>query len=336
VNAIDVVLLIISVAIQIGAVYLSWKLIRRSTRSLPWVAVTIALLFMVLRRVLSLLGASLEIENSIEYFAAFEGLGLAISLLLFVGLFYSTQFIDHLDEVERSKESAIFIQDLLAHDIYNYNYSALAYLELLEVDIKDGGTQRAHFIGALREAIMTNTQLVKNVQSLSKVQSGTLKPHPVKLKPLIDDAEKTVRMAYQHIPFSVEMKDLDWDAVTVQGHDILREVFINVFTNAIKHRKPHQTKVTVELEANTTEEDVVLSIKDYGKGVPDEEKETVFERHVGGGLGLSLVRTILNTFDGLIGVKNHPGEDYSKGTILWVKMPRAALGVEKTVLNRSS
>lgn len=162
-NEIDIVLLIISVVIQIGAAYLSRRLIRRPTRSLPWVAVTIALLFMVLRRTLSLLGASLEIGDSIVYFAAFEGLGLAISLLLFVGLLYSTQFINHLDEVERSKESAVFVQDLLAHDINNYNHSALAYLELLEADIEGRGAQSDRFFGALREAIMANTLLVKNV-----------------------------------------------------------------------------------------------------------------------------------------------------------------------------
>jgi len=326
VSEIDIILLISSVVIQIGAVFLSWRLIKRSARSLPWIAVTIALLFMVLRRVMSLLGSSLEIENSIAYFATFEGLGLAISLLLFIGLFYSAEFIEHLDEVERAKESAIFMQDLLAHDIYNYNHSALACLELLEANTEDIGAQSAHLIGILREAIMANTLLVENARNLSKVQSGTLKPQPIKLKPLIDDAEKTVKMAYQHIPFSLEMKDIDWDTLTVQGHDVLREVFINIFTNAIKHRKSHQTRVIVELKVDVTEGDVLLSIKDYGKGVPDEEKETVFKRHVGGGLGLSLVRTILTTFNGLIWVENHPRADYSKGTVFWVKMPRAVLG----------
>ena len=325
-DAIDVMLLIISVAIQIGAVYLSWKLIRRSTKNLPWVAVTVALLFMVLRRVLSLLGASLEIEDSIVYFTAFEGLGLAISLLLLIGLFYSAEFIEHLDEVEKAKESAVFMQDLLAHDIRNYNHSALAYLELLEADIENGGAQSDHFLGVLREAVMANTLLVENVRNLSKVQSGTLNPQPTKLKPLIDDAEKTVRMAYQHVPFSVEMKDIDWDAMTVQGHDILREVFINIFTNAIKHRKSSQNKVIVELKTDTTERDVVLSIKDYGKGVPDEEKEAVFNRHTGGGLGLSLVRTILIAFDGLIWVEDHPGANNLKGAVFWVKLPRVVLG----------
>ena len=324
-DEIDVVLLIISVAIQIGAVYLSWKLIRRSTRSLPWVAVTIALLFMVLRRILSLLGASLEIEDTIAYFAAFEGLGLMISLLLFVGLLYSAQFIDHLDEVERSRESAVFMQDLLAHDIYNYNHSALTCLELLEADIENRGPKNDQLLQTLREAIIANTLLVENVRNLSKVQSGTLNPQPIKLKPLIDDAEKTVRMAYQHVPFSVEMKDIDWDAMTVQGHDILREVFINIFTNAIKHRKSHQTRVIVELKTDITEGEVLLSIKDYGKGIPDEEKETVFKRHTGGGLGLSLVRTILTTIDGLIWVEDHPEADNSKGAVFWVKMPRAVL-----------
>ena len=325
-NEIDIVLLIISVAIQIGAVYLSWRLIRRSTRNLPWIAVTIALLFMVLRRVISLLGVSLGIEDSIVYFAAFEGLGLASSLLLLVGLLYSTEFIEHLDEVERARESAVFMQDLLAHDIYNYNHSALACLELLEADIEDRGAQRDHLLQTLREAIVANTLLVENARNISKVQSGTLKPQPINLRPLINDAEKTVQMAYQHIPFSVEMKDIDWDIITVQGHDILREVFINIFTNAIKHRKSSQTEVIVELKTDATERDVILSIKDYGKGVPDEEKDTVFKRHVGGGLGLSLVRTILTAFDGLIWVEDHPRADYSKGAVFWVKMPRAVLG----------
>jgi signal transduction histidine kinase len=142
---------------------------------------------------------------------------------------------------------------------------------------------------------------------------------------LIDDAEKTVQMAYQHVPFSVEMKDIDWDTMTVQGHDIMREVFINIFTNAIKHRKSHQTRVIVELKTDITEGEVLLSIKDYGKGIPDEEKETVFRRHTGGGLGLSLVRTILTAFDCLIWVEDHRGADNSKGAVFWVKMPRAVL-----------
>ena len=105
------------------------------------------------------------------------------------------------------------------------------------------------------------------------------------------------------------------DAVTMTGSDILLyRLVYNLVENAIKYNTPGGT-VTVGVAMQ--DKHIRLTVADTGTGIPEELKERVFEpffrldksrsRALGGvGLGLALVREIVNVHGGSISVKDNP------------------------------
>ena len=105
------------------------------------------------------------------------------------------------------------------------------------------------------------------------------------------------------------------DAVTMTGSDILLyRLVYNLVENAIKYNTPGGT---VTVGADRQDQHIRLTVADTGTGIPEELKERVFEpffrldksrsRALGGvGLGLALVREIVNVHGGSISVKDNP------------------------------
>lgn len=111
---------------------------------------------------------------------------------------------------------------------------------------------------------------------------------------------------------------------TVSG--ILEEVLFNLCDNAIKYNK-QDGSVCVRLTEN--EENVCISVKDNGAGIPKEDQSRVFERfyrvdkshskEIGGtGLGLSIVKHGVSFLGGEVELESIPGQ----GTEITVKFPK--------------
>jgi two-component system phosphate regulon sensor histidine kinase PhoR len=105
----------------------------------------------------------------------------------------------------------------------------------------------------------------------------------------------------------------------------LHQVLVNLLSNAVKY-SPEGTTIT--LSASRDEENVVISVKDEGIGIPLDMQEKIFERFyridnsdrrlVGGaGLGLALVREIVTAHHGTVWVESSPGG----GSTFYVRFP---------------
>jgi two-component system, OmpR family, sensor kinase len=107
----------------------------------------------------------------------------------------------------------------------------------------------------------------------------------------------------------------------------LRQVVENLLTNARVHT-PTGTPIDIRLAGG--DQDVVLEIVDAGPGVPAEEADRIFERfyrpdrsrtrgHGGAGLGLAIVRSLVEAHGGAVGYRARPGG----GSIFRVVLPLA-------------
>ena len=71
----------------------------------------------------------------------------------------------------------------------------------------------------------------------------------------------------------------------------------------------------------------MITISDYGRGIPDSTKKDLFERFYskakGSGLGLSIARTLVERYKGKIWVGDRVYEDYRKGTTFGMIFPAA-------------
>jgi two-component system sensor histidine kinase KdpD len=117
---------------------------------------------------------------------------------------------------------------------------------------------------------------------------------------------------------------------------LLERVLANLFSNALRH-SPVSGRPP-ELRAQLAGGMVAIEVVDHGQGVPDEQKERIFEpftrvgdRYPGVGLGLAVARGFAEAMGGRIEARNTPGG----GLTVAITLPAAA-SADKTALETGS
>ena len=168
------------------------------------------------------------------------------------------------------------------------------------------------------------TDLVGNILMLSKIESKSLAEQykDFRLDEQIRQAVVSLESAWaeKDIVFNVNL-----DEVTLNGCEaLLMHVWTNLISNAVKFSERGQT---IEIRLLDQKECVVVSITDHGCGMTQEVQERIFEKFyqgdashksLGNGLGLSLVKRIVELSDGLIEVISKP----KKGSTFRVILPK--------------
>jgi signal transduction histidine kinase len=108
---------------------------------------------------------------------------------------------------------------------------------------------------------------------------------------------------------------------------LVRQAIVNVVANAVQ-AMPEGGRVTVRTRRDGGE--ALLQIEDTGAGIPDEVRARIFEpffttKASGTGLGLAVVRRIVESHGGTVAVRSRPGE----GTAFALRFPLGGAAVEK-------
>ena len=225
---------------------------------------------------------------------------------------------------DRSRD---FLADV-SHELKTPIAALRTFNELLsDGQVKDKATQK-EFLEQSRQQIERLDWLAANLLELSKLESGLVL---LDLRP--DDLRAVVESAVQQAHAAADRKAirlvtvLPKDAIR-QHHDPQRlgQVLGNLLGNAIKFT-PLGGEVTVTLEPTT--DGAELRVTDTGVGINAAELPFVFERFyrgaqahesraAGSGLGLSIVRSIVEMHSGRVSISSTPG----KGTEVAVDLPR--------------
>lgn len=210
----------------------------------------------------------------------------------------------------------------------------------------------AHQLRTPLAAIRTQTQLaLRSAQGTSRdalqnIETGTLRSTRVVNQLLAlsrADSAEAAALAHEDVELSVLAREvvesevphalqssidlgleLPPNPVRVRGNEtLLREMLANLVDNAIKYGHPGGT-VTVRVG-----EDASLEVEDDGIGIPEAEREQVFERFhrvmgthaTGSGLGLSIVREVAERHGGKVVLATPPG---GRGCLFRISLPRLA------------
>lgn len=170
-------------------------------------------------------------------------------------------------------------------------------------------------------------EMISDLLNISRIELGTIsvKLESVNLQEQIEYLLKEQEMLLQRKSINLE-KQLNEDLPTVKlDKNILEIVVDNLLSNAIRYT-PVGGKVTVAL--NRHGDDVILSVKDTGVGIPVNEQGRVFEKLYradnaqaisaeGTGLGLYMVKSALKKIGGSIWVESVEGQ----GSTFFVRWP---------------
>jgi PAS domain S-box-containing protein len=236
-------------------------------------------------------------------------------------------------ELESAKDQAELYLDLMGHDINNMNQVGIGFLELalntLELD-ENGHTLISKSLGALEGS----TRLIDNVRKLQKAKSGELLSEEIDIGQVLMD----VKNNFTHVPGKdVTINYMPARGFTVMANELLYDVFSNLVGNSIKHS--HEAPV-IDIALNKAYENGHLfykvAIEDNGPGIPDELKAKIFNRHLrgstkakGSGIGLYLVKTLIDCYRGRVWVEDRAEGDRSKGSRFAVMLPAVENGDHK-------
>lgn len=221
------------------------------------------------------------------------------------------------EKVEKQKERAEFYVDLLRHDIGNYVMTPLSYLQALERRDELEGEAR-EFVEASRVAVEDIADLLGRIDVLSDVDS--LKADPMDAACVLRSVGESARRQHGGITLRYALPE---GPVPVAGSPMLEEVFGNLVGNAIRHAGED---AIVELGANREGPFWEIWVADNGEGVSEDQKDTIFDRthhdeSAGGkGLGLYIVKTIVEALKGKVWVEDRVPGKPSEGACFKVRL----------------
>ncbi|MDY0050808.1 MAG: ATP-binding protein, partial [Halothiobacillaceae bacterium] len=180
-------------------------------------------------------------------------------------------------------------------------------------------------IGSMLEETDRLVQTVESLLLLSRTDGSALQKEPVEIGDLLDDVVEFLTVLaedrQQQIIFARET------SLTIPADPcMLRRAFLNLVDNAIKY-SPEQTSITIRFY-RPPDQGTIIDLLDHGPGIPDSDKERIFDRFYrldngrsrdkgGTGLGLSITKAALEAHGGTITLLDAP----AGGCLFRVRFP---------------
>jgi len=256
-----------------------------------------------------------------DYSASFEGGAFTETKELADTLNNASTKLSRIDELRK---------DLIAnvsHDIKTPLTSIKAYAEMIKDISGNNPEKREQHLNVIIDETDYLNHLVTDMNELSKMQSGNY----VLKRRNFDLSEKIREIIYLHDVMIQEggltvTADLP-ETLTVYADEIkIGQVISNFLSNAIKHT-PAGRSIHIRAYLKPDEETVRMEIRDEGEGIAAQDLPNIWDRYqkssrsfsrsmTNTGLGLSIVKAILDTHGAKYGVESEEG----KGSMFWFEL----------------
>jgi PAS domain S-box-containing protein len=212
---------------------------------------------------------------------------------------------------------------LASHELKTPLASINGYLQILGRQIRD--SQHTKFLDKASQQVSKLTSLVNDLLDVSKIEAGKLKLTTADFDIREITAEAIELIQHSTAKHSINFRSNVEQCIITGDAQRVEQVIINLLSNAIKY-SPAANLVEVDLLA--TEENVVLSVKDFGFGIEQEKINHIFTRFYrideatpnisGLGIGLYISNEIISRHSGRIWVESEVG----KGSIFYFLLPK--------------
>lgn len=220
----------------------------------------------------------------------------------------------------------------VSHELKTPISILLAVLQLIEsMREKDSqlidSVSTNKYINIMKQNCYRLIKLTNNLIDINKIDAGytemKIKNHNI--ISVIEDITSSVAEYTESKDISLVFDTDMEERIIACDDEKLERVMLNLLSNAIKFT---DAKGTIEINITNKEEYVIISVKDSGIGIPEDKIGTIFDRFVqvdstltrkkeGSGIGLSLVKSIVENHGGSISVKSKVG----KGSEFTIELP---------------
>lgn len=257
-----------------------------------------------------------------SYDADFEGEGYRETCELADTLNYASAELSKVDTLQKELIANV------SHDLRTPLTMITGYSEVMR-DIP--GENTPENVQVIIDESTRLTGLVNDILDISKIQSGT-----VGFEKNIFNLTETVRSAMtrygkliEHDGYTIAFH-ADTDVSVCADRNRILQVIYNLINNAVNYAGEDKT---VEVRQTTENGVVRIAVRDNGEGIAPEDIDKIWDRYykvdrvhkravVGSGLGLSIVKGVLEAHNAAYGIESTPGE----GSTFWFELNLASEG----------
>ena len=233
------------------------------------------------------------------------------------------------ESLTESKIQAKLYLDLMGHDISNMHQIIMGQLELaqevMDLEGRLEGDDR-EMIDTSARTLQRSAKLIQNIRNIQKLRSGEYKFECMDLGDVLGEAVD----GYSKLPDrDISISYAPVHDFSVIANPLLKDIFLNLLDNAVKHcDDPVRIGVDVSCAGQNGKSVYRVAVEDNGRGVPDDKKAVIFNRlnrgdtkARGTGLGLYIVKTLVESFGGNVSVEDRVPGDHTKGARFVVMLP---------------
>lgn len=193
--------------------------------------------------------------------------------------------------------------------------------------------RQREYLGDITNSSKTLLAIINDILDLAIIDAGglELKVAPVKVRPIVEAAVLGIkdRASRRHVKIDVRIAPAVETFVADEAR--VRQILFNLMSNAIGFSKADDT---VEVEVWREAGMLAFAIEDHGIGIPRDEQARIFQPfetrpansgHRGAGLGLSIVKSLVELHGGNLTLDSEPGH----GTRVTVRFPLVGVAVPR-------
>jgi PAS domain S-box-containing protein len=226
---------------------------------------------------------------------------------------------------------AEFYKDIFTHDISNIlqNISNGIQLNEMYFNKPEKSDKVKRNIDIIKRQVKRGATLVSNVRKLSRISESETLLFNVNYIDILKKSINYINNTFQNKNIKIELQHFERN-FKILANELLSDVFENILTNSINYNDSEEIYIEVKVNRELRHgiNYIKMQIIDNGIGITDERKHQIFTRGYseetsvhGMGLGLSLVKKIIESYNGEIWMEDRVKGDYTKGCDCSVLIP---------------
>ncbi|NOW03648.1 Cache 3/Cache 2 fusion domain-containing protein [Clostridium beijerinckii] len=248
------------------------------------------------------------------------------------------------ETVQYEKLKTEFIANM-SHELrtpLNIIFSTAQLFNVLINRDEDLNTEKMkNYTNSIKQNCYRLVRLVNNLIDITKIDSGYMKLE-LKNGNIVQVVEDITQSTAEYVGYMSRTIIFDTDneeKIMAFDEEKLERILLNLISNATKFTEPGD-KISVNLY--DMDDHIVISVKDTGRGIPEEKVSQLFQRfkqverllnrsHEGSGIGLSIVKALVEMHEGTIEVKSV----YGQGTEFIICLPVKIVPEDKGKKNKN-
>lgn len=233
-------------------------------------------------------------------------------------------------EAQKANKAKIDFLSKMSHELRTPMNSILGFGQLLQMGeltpVQEKGVQ--HILDSGKHLL----NLINEVLDISRIESGriSISVEPIEVYEIINEIKDSLLFSANQKNINLISQLNNTVPVYIRAdRQRLKQVLINLTNNAIKYNNDGG-KVTISVDSKPVSEDgytpIRISVTDTGWGIDEKDLERIFipferigaekSNVEGTGLGLAVVKQLVDLMGGKVGVKSEPG----KGSTFWIEL----------------